>query len=153
MPSSDDTCDGDLEDQESADEPDQRTHSGAETDGQSELHSDADSNPNSNPLEYTTGFDPTTDSVSERVVLTIAALTDTRPAELPALAHVIDPDALDRVFEHAAAKADAGEQELWFTYAGFDVGLHSAGTVTVRRATGADTDTDTDTDETDTATA
>ncbi|ELY90141.1 hypothetical protein C483_11543 [Natrialba hulunbeirensis JCM 10989] len=153
MPSSDDTCDGDLEDQESADEPDQRTHSGAETDVQSEPHSDADSNPNSNPLEYTTNFDPITDSASERVVVTIAALTDTRPAELPALAHIIDPDALDRVFEHAATKADAGEQEVWFTYAEFDVGLHSTGTLTVRSATGSATSTDTDTDETDTATA
>ncbi|ELZ06456.1 hypothetical protein C482_01520 [Natrialba chahannaoensis JCM 10990] len=167
MPSSDDTCDTDPGGQESADELNRGADLGAETETETETQTqtqtgtepetktgtatapDVDSEPQSerDPLEYTTSFDPTADSPSEHVILTIAALTDIRPAQLPALAHVIDPDALDRVYEHATTKVDAGEQEVWFTYAGFDVGLHSSGTLTVRSATVTGTDTDVDADE------
>ncbi|ADD05610.1 uncharacterized protein Nmag_2040 [Natrialba magadii ATCC 43099] len=133
MPSRDDTPDAD----DSAVLPD-RDRSGKQEQEQEQARDSQKQEQNQHheqpqtPLEYTTSFDPATDSASERVILTIAALTDTAPEDLPPLLRVIDPDALDRVVERAATNAAAGEQEVWFAYAGFDVGLNSTGTITVR---------------------
>lgn len=98
-----------------------------------DTHSHPD--PALNALDYTTTFDPATDSASEAVITTIAALTDTEPTELAPLARIIDPDALDALVERGATNDDRGVQELWFTYAGFDVGLRSDGELSVQRAT------------------
>ncbi|WP_323172932.1 HalOD1 output domain-containing protein [Natrialba sp. PRR66] len=105
----------------------------ADTDIADEPHRHASSS--LDDLDYTTTFDPTTDCASETVIITVAALTDSTPVDLPALARVIDPDALDALLDRAARDDDRGVQELWFTYAGFDIGLRSDGKLRITRAT------------------
>ena len=48
---------------------------------------------------YHTTFDPEEDAVSEEVVAAVATLTDADPGDLAVLADVIDPDALDALFQ------------------------------------------------------
>ncbi|ELY97828.1 HalOD1 output domain-containing protein [Natrialba asiatica] len=118
MPSNDDTPDSAI---------------AAETDIADAPHRNASSS--LDDLDYTTTFDPTVDRASETVIITVAALTDSTPVDLPALARVIDPDALDALLDRAARDDDRGVQELWFTYAGFDIGLRSNGKLRITRAT------------------
>jgi hypothetical protein len=62
--------------------------------------------------------DPADDAKpSERVVRSVAALTDTDPVDLPPLYDAIDPEALDRLVD---SQADS-ECEIAFQYAGTEV--------------------------------
>lgn len=65
-----------------------------------------------------------TDSIVALVVRAIAAVSGREPAVLPSLAHVGDPDALERV-AHSLWERDAGV--LCFTYAGYAVRIRSDG--------------------------
>lgn len=49
--------------------------------------------------QYQHTFDPAVDSVSEELVYAVAELDDTEPTELAILADVVDPDALDSLFQ------------------------------------------------------
>lgn len=55
---------------------------------------------------------------------TVAAYSDTRPLELPALHDVIDPDALDALF-----RSREGDGTVVFRYAGYEVTVGSDGEV------------------------
>lgn len=67
------------------------------------------------------------DSPSLRVVDALAAATDTDPLELAPLYEVVDPEALDRLFD-----ADAtGRARVQFEYDGHAVEVRGDGTVAV----------------------
>jgi hypothetical protein len=57
--------------------------------------------------------------MSTNVVLSVAAIENAKPTELPPLASTIDPDALDSLF------ADGVTGRISFTYAGYDVTIHA----------------------------
>ncbi|NUB90276.1 hypothetical protein HTZ84_16605 [Haloterrigena sp. SYSU A558-1] len=78
---------------------------------------------------YTTTFDPDVgERASEAVITAVAALTGNRPVDLEPLYEAIDPDALDSLVDHAR-RADAGAHELWFPYAGYEIGVRSDGRI------------------------
>ncbi|WP_049928981.1 HalOD1 output domain-containing protein [Halopiger goleimassiliensis] len=81
--------------------------------------------------EYVTTFDPDAgESASESVITAVAALSGTRPVDLPPLYEAVDPDALDSLIAHAR-RTDAGTHELWFSYDGFDVSVRSDGRIRI----------------------
>lgn len=63
------------------------------------------------------------ETVSERVVRSVADNTNTDPLELPPLFDTVDPDALD------ALVRSLSDGELTFTYAGCAVTVDSTGAV------------------------
>ncbi|KTG26596.1 HalOD1 output domain-containing protein [Haloferax profundi] len=67
----------------------------------------------------------TSEPLSTNVVLSIAAIEDTRPTRLPPLAQTIDPDALNTVF-------DCSEDAiLSFSYAGYRVTVDALGSLEI----------------------
>ncbi|WP_339105248.1 HalOD1 output domain-containing protein [Haloterrigena salinisoli] len=78
---------------------------------------------------YVTTFDPDTgERASEAVITAVAALVGKRPVDLEPLYEAVDPDALDSLIDHAR-RADTGSHELWFPYAGYEVGVRSDGRI------------------------
>ena len=66
-----------------------------------------------------------TDSVSTTIALAVAALEDSDIEEVPKLAEVVDPDAMERLF---AEKPDGRPREggmLSFTLAGYEITLEA----------------------------
>ncbi|MFD1585410.1 HalOD1 output domain-containing protein [Halorientalis brevis] len=61
------------------------------------------------------------EAVSEAVVRLVATVDETDPLELPPLARVLDPDAVDAVFEPAPGRAGTASRTLTFSYAGYTV--------------------------------
>ncbi|SFR74630.1 hypothetical protein SAMN04487947_4121 [Halogeometricum rufum] len=59
--------------------------------------------------------------VSTNVVLSVAAIENVEPTELPPLASTIDPDALDSLFVEDVSG------RISFSYAGYDVTIHAGG--------------------------
>ena len=81
--------------------------------------------------DYRHSYDPATDSVSEELLLAVAAVTDTDPAELDVLADVVDPEALDAIFP-----ADDGDPfdvagSVTFDYEGCRIQIRRDGTITI----------------------
>lgn len=68
-------------------------------------------------------------SISVAVVELVAAETDTDPLELPPLANVVEPEALDRLFTDGAST----EASAQFQFAGCHVSVTADGVVTVER--------------------
>lgn len=76
-------------------------------------------------------FDPDDDdAASDRVVRTVAALTDDDPVDLPPLYEVIDPEALDALVDDSAAE----ECEIAFEYAETEVYFSPGGDLHVTTA-------------------
>lgn len=73
------------------------------------------------------------DSLSTRVVLAVAERRGVEPTTLPSLHDVLDPGALDDLFDPRAngAGRNGSSYDLQFSYAGCDVHVHD-GDVTVR---------------------
>lgn len=69
--------------------------------------------------------------VNERVVLAVADACDEDPLELPSLYSVIDPDALDKLFDHSFLGGRNGPGRVVFTMAGCEVVVHSDGEIDV----------------------
>ncbi|ELZ97955.1 hypothetical protein C440_01868 [Haloferax mucosum ATCC BAA-1512] len=67
----------------------------------------------------------TREPLSTNVVLSIAAIEDVQPTQLPPLANTIDPDALDSVF------GCSNDAILSFSYAGYRVTLDALGSLEV----------------------
>ncbi|KAB1185049.1 MULTISPECIES: HalOD1 output domain-containing protein [Haloferax] len=67
----------------------------------------------------------TSEPLSTNVVLSIAAIEDIRPTQLPPLAQTIDPDALDTVFKCS------DDAVLSFSYAGYRVTLDALGSLEI----------------------
>ncbi|MFD1515520.1 HalOD1 output domain-containing protein [Halomarina rubra] len=77
-------------------------------------------------------FDPTTESTCERVVLTVADHLDSDPMRLPLLYDVVDPDALDALFDDACSEGGFDTNcSVSFTYANHLVNVYSAGYLTL----------------------
>ena len=77
-------------------------------------------------------FDPTTTDASAAVVLAVAAAANVRPHELDPLYEVVDPDALNHLFD------DPGRAPLAvsFEYEGYAVTLRGRGEVVLTDADG-----------------
>lgn len=83
------------------------------------------------PYRLTAGEDRLTERVSTKVITAVADHTDTDPTELPPLFHVIDPDALDQLFQSKLTSAESITGQVTFTMAGCEVVVDSSGQVTV----------------------
>lgn len=70
-------------------------------------------------------------NVSERVVTAVADARDVDSLELPPLFDVINPDALDQLFDHGLSDGTNGPGRVVFMFAGCEVEVHSDGEVTV----------------------
>jgi hypothetical protein len=70
------------------------------------------------------------DHVSDQVVQMVATHTDTVPVDLPPLFEVIDPDALDTLFDPAQAGVPLGT-EVTFNYVGHKVTVADDGEVVI----------------------
>jgi hypothetical protein len=69
-------------------------------------------------------------STSELVVYGIAQVTDTDPTSLRPLGEVIDPDALDTIFDRNGA-GELGDAHLSFGYEGHEVTVFNHGRITI----------------------
>jgi hypothetical protein len=69
-------------------------------------------------------------SVSQRVITAVAEATDNDPTEVGPLYHVIDPDALDRLFA-ATATNGRSHGRVEFAFGGCEVVVHGNGAVDV----------------------
>jgi hypothetical protein len=66
------------------------------------------------------------DPASSRVLRAVAEATETDPADLPPLYDVIDPDALDAVFDGRHENgSDSDDRELRLSYAGREISVRS----------------------------
>lgn len=70
------------------------------------------------PVSITTTVDE--DMLTE-VIRAVAACSNREPEDLPSLAHVIDPDALDALFEPKPDGTPRAGGTLTFSYAGYEV--------------------------------
>lgn len=68
--------------------------------------------------------------ISDTVVTTVAAATGVDPLELDPLYTVVDPDALDRIFQPSIGSPPT-DLELRFSMAGCQVTVHADGEVAV----------------------
>jgi len=69
-------------------------------------------------------------STSQRVIEAVSEATDSDPTEVGPLYHVIDPDALDRLFAATPGRTRVGGR-VEFTFAGCDVVVRGDGEVEV----------------------
>jgi len=69
-------------------------------------------------------------STSELVVYGIAEVTDTDPTSLRPLGEVIDPDALDAIFDRSDT-GELGDAHLSFGYEGYEVTVFNHGRITI----------------------
>ncbi|WP_128478040.1 HalOD1 output domain-containing protein [Halorussus pelagicus] len=69
-------------------------------------------------------------SVSQRVIAAVAEETGKEPTEVGPLYHVIDPDALDRLFSTVGG-GDRAQGHVEFAFAGCDVVVRGSGDVEV----------------------
>ncbi|MFC7080647.1 HalOD1 output domain-containing protein [Halorussus caseinilyticus] len=69
-------------------------------------------------------------STSQRVITAVAEATDSDPTEVGPLYHVIDPDALDRLFSPTRGSGRNGGH-VEFTFGGCDVVVSGNGDVEV----------------------
>lgn len=77
----------------------------------------------------TTGLVTQTASISDEVVLAVAEATDTDPTELEPLYDVVDPDALDQLFQpHLNGTQRIGGRVI-FSMDGCEVTIHANGDV------------------------
>lgn len=81
-------------------------------------------------------------SITTRVVRAVAAEEGVDPLDLPPLSDVVDPDALDRLFDpsRCGTATEDGTCEVWFSYAGWEV--HVRDGVPVLRGTANPPDAD-----------
>lgn len=70
-------------------------------------------------------------AVSHRVVEAVARERDVDPLDLPPLYDVIDPDALDQLFDDTLSTGRTGPGRVVFTLDGCEVSVHSDGTIDV----------------------
>lgn len=80
---------------------------------------------------YRTQFDSHTRPASEAILSAVVAATGNDPLELPPLYSVIDPDALDALFETPTPGASKQRLTVTFEYADCRVSAKAHGTVVV----------------------
>lgn len=81
---------------------------------------------------YRTQFDEHTRPASEAIVKAVATATGIDQLELPPLHSVIDPDALDALFDSPTRRASKQRLVLTFEYADCRVSAKAHGTVEVK---------------------
>lgn len=80
------------------------------------------------PIGFVSTFDPMSDSVTLRVVETVANFHGVDPTDLDPLYSAIDPDGLDALF--APTESDRGlEGEVTFQYENVTVSVNGDGTI------------------------
>lgn len=72
--------------------------------------------------------------VSERVISAVADLTDADPVAMDPLYTVVDPEALDALFDPAPLGRDRSPNRVEFTYNGCEVVVSGDGTVRISSA-------------------
>lgn len=72
-----------------------------------------------------------TEQASIKVVCAVADAKNVDPIDLPPLYSVIDPDALDQLFQSKFPNRASGTVKVQFTFAGCDVVVDSENQVTV----------------------
>lgn len=80
-------------------------------------------------MEYEIGQD---ELVSTAVVRAVSAATDRDPCSLPPLAAVVDPDALDRLFEPRADGTARTGGHLSFVYCDHRIGIDNADFIAIK---------------------
>lgn len=73
----------------------------------------------------------TEDSISERVITAVADARSVDPLELTPLYDVVDPDALERLFQTPPTGTDRSPGRVVFTMDGCEIVVHSDGEVDV----------------------
>lgn len=73
-------------------------------------------------------------STSEVVVYTVAEVSDEEPTSLRPLGEIIDPDALDTIFERPPTRQTGGAH-ISFEYEGYEVTVFSHGRLTLSPST------------------
>lgn len=73
-------------------------------------------------------------AVSQTVISAVADLTSAEPTSLEPLYHVVDPEALNALFEANEVGVGCSSLRVTFTYCGCDVEITGDGVVTVSRA-------------------
>lgn len=103
-----------------------------------------DSSDGSDSLEYRSDgerfrveFADGDDEPSRTIVKAVAAIAGCKQDELDPLYYVIEPDALDSIFQPTVRGDHQGDVVVSFTYHGFDVSVNSYGIVEIE-PTGAD---------------
>lgn len=91
-------------------------------------------------VEYTDGSNPP----SLAVVKAVATLTDQDPTDLVPLYDVVDPKALDALFQRTRSGDHRVDGAVSFRYQGYDVTVKSYGIITIQTAA-ADGDSATET--------
>lgn len=82
---------------------------------------------------YRTSFDSTTDSVALAVVLSVAAVEETNPQELPSLSSIVDWNALEALIQPEETQSEK-DRHVTFNFVGYQVTVHSYGIIAVRPA-------------------
>lgn len=65
---------------------------------------------------YRTSFDSTTDSVAMAVVLSVAAVEETNPKELPSLSTLVDCDALETLIQPRETQSAGKDRRVTFNF-------------------------------------
>lgn len=77
-------------------------------------------------------FDPTVSGqLSSAIVSAVSTVTDRPPRDIDPLWETIDPEALERLLDHAAARGDAASFGLGFSVDGLDLVVTDDGEVVV----------------------
>lgn len=81
-------------------------------------------------ITYHREFDPERDSVSMELIDAVATINNADPLELSALAHFIDPDALDSLLQSRPDRSPQDmELEISFRYGNYLVEIDSEGVI------------------------
>lgn len=83
---------------------------------------------------YRTSFDSTTDSVGLAVVLSVAAVEETNPQELPSLSSIVDWNALETLMQPNETQSSGKDRHVTFNFVGYQVTVHSYGIIAIRPA-------------------
>jgi hypothetical protein len=81
---------------------------------------------------YRASFDSSSESVCTAVISTVAAVSETKPMELPPLYSVCDPDALAALVTPTVIGPPNGDVHVSFTFAGYTVTVHDYGVIAVQ---------------------
>jgi len=81
---------------------------------------------------YRASFDSNSESVCTAVISTVAAVSETKPMELPPLYSVCDPDALAALVTPTVVGPSNGDIHVSFRFAGYKVTVHDYGVIAVQ---------------------
>lgn len=71
-------------------------------------------------------------SLATTLVLAVATISDTDPAELPVLNDIINPEALDAFFAIESDEPDVDPNRVGFNYSAYQITVYGDGQVVIR---------------------